>query len=342
MQGSLKTKCTILALRFAEMAKFKFAFFFVGSSPPRMSNYGAARAASKKRKLAQALSAPAPALPSASVLPIAAPAKKTRIEKASNLNWSSIVLPSEFGFDEAGGLLELDEVSGVEVIYGDGLVTFRVKDEEDEVMEVAPAVVKEQGPKMTKRERRAAVLAAVSTPTTESVFADEDLSVYEAQGIDEDQDASAKVLKKKAVSREMEKSAFEDEDELEEITPIVVTKKQKKPKAKKAKEVVGKVEEAVPAPVVAAPTAPTHPFDRNSFLSFERTMLTTLLCSRYRYAQLDSSPSSPSSLPRPLRAQVRQTDSDSRTSPQRRNWCSPVYGAGRGGGGRMGRNSDRC
>ena len=235
-----------------------------------MSNYGAARAASKKRKFAQALSAPMPAAESAPALPVAVPSKKTRIEKASNLNWSSIVLPSEFGFDEAGGLLELGEVSGVEVIYGDGLVTFRVKDEEDQVMQTAPAVVKEAGPKMTKRERRAAVLAAVSTPTTESVFADEDLSVYEAQGIVEDQDASAKVLKKKVFSPEVEKSAFEDEDEPEEIPPVVVTKKEKKPKAKKAKASPVKAEETVSLPVSAEPAAPTHPFDRKSFLPLRK------------------------------------------------------------------------
>ena len=243
------------------MRKPRFASFFARSTPARMSNYGAARAASKKRKLAQALSAPTPAVPTVPSLPAAAPIKKTRIEKASKLNWSSIVLPSEFGFDEAGGLLELDEVSGVEVIYGDGLVTFRVKDEEDEVLETAPAVAKEAVPKMTKRERRAAVLATVSTPTTESVFADEDLSVYETQGIAEDDDTSARILKKKVVSREVEKSAFEDEEEMEEIPPVVVAKKEKKPKAKKAKQTAAVVEEVVEVPAVATPT---HAFDRQS------------------------------------------------------------------------------
>lgn len=102
------------------------------------NNFGAARAAAKKRKLAHAaadlLAPPAPAR--ATPVDEAAkeqkdgerPAKKTRTEQISNLKWKSIVLPSEFGFDEDGGLLELDEVEGVDVCYGaDGILTFGVR-----------------------------------------------------------------------------------------------------------------------------------------------------------------------------------------------------------------------
>lgn len=43
------------------------------------------------------------------------------------LNWHNIALPSEIGFDDAGGLLELDEVEGVDVVYGaDGRISFQV------------------------------------------------------------------------------------------------------------------------------------------------------------------------------------------------------------------------
>lgn len=96
------------------------------------NNFGAARAAAKKRKLAHAaadLLAPrAPTDESAPVVDEAPPAKKTRTEHLSNLKWKSIVLPSEFGFDEDGGLLELDEVEGVDVCYGaDGILTFGVR-----------------------------------------------------------------------------------------------------------------------------------------------------------------------------------------------------------------------
>lgn len=96
-----------------------------------MSNYAAARAASKRRKLAHPalpLPTPPPASAASSKSKFKKPEKstKTRTERAGNLAWKNVVLPSEFGFDEEGGLLELEEVEGVEVIYGDGLVTFRV------------------------------------------------------------------------------------------------------------------------------------------------------------------------------------------------------------------------
>jgi ATP-dependent RNA helicase DDX24/MAK5 len=100
-----------------------------------MSNYAVARAASKRRKLAHPLPPPS-ATPSTtdsksksknkSTVLSSRPAARTRTERASNLAWKNVVLPSEFGFDEEGGLLELEEVEGVEVVYGEGLVTFRV------------------------------------------------------------------------------------------------------------------------------------------------------------------------------------------------------------------------
>ncbi|KAL8292938.1 hypothetical protein RQP46_000632 [Phenoliferia psychrophenolica] len=104
------------------------------------NNFGAARAAAKKRKLAHAAQAAdadavaeapaAPVLKSKSSSRPAPVERKTRTEQISNLKWKSIVLPSEFGFDEDGGLLELDEVEGVDVCYGeDGRLTFGVRDD---------------------------------------------------------------------------------------------------------------------------------------------------------------------------------------------------------------------
>lgn len=99
-----------------------------------MSNFAAARAASKRRKLAHPVVATAAQPKSSSKgskgsrssnalssLPV-----RTRTERAANLAWTNVVLPSEFGFDEEGGLLGLEEVEGVDVIYADGVVTFRV------------------------------------------------------------------------------------------------------------------------------------------------------------------------------------------------------------------------
>lgn len=96
--------------------------------PP--NNFGAARAATKKRKLAAldkaALLAP---VASTSAPPAAAPAArppKRRLERAVNLKWRNVVLPSEIGFDEDGGMLELDEIEGVNVVYNEGRIQFEV------------------------------------------------------------------------------------------------------------------------------------------------------------------------------------------------------------------------
>lgn len=109
-----------------------------------MSNFAAARAASKRRKLVHPTSAvvsdsASAAASTASSSKSSSSSKyhskttvlssvpvKRRTERAANLAWKNVVLPSEFGFDEEGGLLELEEVEGVDVVYRDGLVTFRV------------------------------------------------------------------------------------------------------------------------------------------------------------------------------------------------------------------------
>ena len=50
-----------------------------------------------------------------------------RTAAPKDLGWKSIVLPAELGFDDDGGLLELDEVDGVDVVYEDGRVAFKVR-----------------------------------------------------------------------------------------------------------------------------------------------------------------------------------------------------------------------
>lgn len=54
-------------------------------------------------------------------------AKRLRTAASKDLGWRSIVLPAELGFDDDGGLLELDEVDGVDVVYEDGRVAFKVR-----------------------------------------------------------------------------------------------------------------------------------------------------------------------------------------------------------------------
>ncbi|BGP22772.1 DEAD (asp-glu-ala-asp) box containing, RNA helicase [Rhodotorula toruloides] len=59
--------------------------------------------------------------------------KAARFRNAApkDLRWKSIVLPAELGFDDDGGLLELDEVEGVDVVYEDGRVAFKVREDDD-------------------------------------------------------------------------------------------------------------------------------------------------------------------------------------------------------------------
>ncbi|GAA5951965.1 hypothetical protein JCM8115_005291 [Rhodotorula mucilaginosa] len=64
---------------------------------------------------------------------VAAPkAKRMRTAAPKDLGWKSIVLPAELGFDDDGGLLELDEVDGVDVVYEDGRVAFKVREDAPE------------------------------------------------------------------------------------------------------------------------------------------------------------------------------------------------------------------
>lgn len=116
-------------------------------------NYGAARANAKKRKAKQISNAEENTSTTETIVEIEKETNSTiedkNNSKSSNkklkpstvkavvevpritrkiggLPWKNIVLPSELGFDEDGGLLELDEVEGVQVLYGSGLVTFTV------------------------------------------------------------------------------------------------------------------------------------------------------------------------------------------------------------------------
>ena len=90
------------------------------SSPMSSHHYSAARHNKRKRQ-------PPSSQPAAlSSVPTPAPAPARR-ERLSNLPWKSLSLPSEITFDDEGGLLELDEVDGVDVVYDDnGVLSFQV------------------------------------------------------------------------------------------------------------------------------------------------------------------------------------------------------------------------
>ncbi|KAM0753840.1 P-loop containing nucleoside triphosphate hydrolase protein [Meredithblackwellia eburnea MCA 4105] len=154
-------------------------------------NFGAARAAAKKRKLAkeaklEAANASTTAIedqqppqadgPPSKKLKKHPKERRTRTEHAGNLKWKSITLPSEFGFDEEGGLLELDEVEGVDIVYGeDGRLVFKVQDDEDPNSKPSETAKPDQ-------------LSQSDTADFISPFPDEDLSVFQHDDDSESQD----------------------------------------------------------------------------------------------------------------------------------------------------------
>ncbi|SGY73122.1 BQ5605_C005g03263 [Microbotryum silenes-dioicae] len=115
---------------------------------------------SKKRKLDAVVATHTDQAPTAAE---PKPVSTKRTERAANLAWKSIALPSEFGFDEDGGLLEVDEVEGVEVVYGAAGVQFQVKD---------ALTAPEPKNKKTKNDHVASV---AKEPLYESPFPDEPL-----------------------------------------------------------------------------------------------------------------------------------------------------------------------
>lgn len=97
-------------------------------APPGSAHFAALRA--KKRKAAAGAQSKVSTTghPTVSESGVSRPATRRRKERRLGaLDWHNIALPSEIGFDDAGGLLELDEVEGVNVVYGtDGRVSFQV------------------------------------------------------------------------------------------------------------------------------------------------------------------------------------------------------------------------
>lgn len=93
------------------------------ASMPTGQHFSALRA--KKRKAGPSSSSSSSKLHTASTSKLPT---KFRNAAPSALDWKNIHLPGELGFDEDGGLLELDEIEGVDVVYEDGRVQFKVTD----------------------------------------------------------------------------------------------------------------------------------------------------------------------------------------------------------------------
>lgn len=88
---------------------------------PRNAHFAASRVKKRKQRSDEP-EAPAPVLNDARD-PVLARPKKSKPLGA--LRWRSVQLPAEVAFGDDGGLLELEEVDGVDVVYGDTGITFQ-------------------------------------------------------------------------------------------------------------------------------------------------------------------------------------------------------------------------
>ncbi|GAA5848483.1 hypothetical protein JCM8547_004527 [Rhodosporidiobolus lusitaniae] len=96
-----------------------------------LNPHAAARLRAKKRGLPSSSTASSSARPSSSSR-LGKPAPKFREKRAADLQWKKLTLPAELGFNDDGGLLELDEIEGVDVQYEDGKVVFKTREDDDD------------------------------------------------------------------------------------------------------------------------------------------------------------------------------------------------------------------
>ncbi|GAA6059528.1 hypothetical protein JCM10212_006026 [Sporobolomyces blumeae] len=137
---------------------------------PSGHQFAALRAKKRKLSASSRTEGSAPAASTRSSGPTASrkAAAKYRTATPATLNWSNIQLPAELGFDEDGGLLELDEIEGVDVVYEDGRVQFKVKEDEEEAERPKKKANKGKGKEVDDGPAEAAAV-------DESPFAEEEL-----------------------------------------------------------------------------------------------------------------------------------------------------------------------
>ncbi|GAA5952011.1 hypothetical protein JCM21900_000114 [Sporobolomyces salmonicolor] len=174
---------------------------------PSSQHFAALRA--KKRKLAHSK----PAATSSSNPPASSSKLPPAFRTATpgTLPWKSIVLPTELGFDEDGGLLELDEVEGVDVVYGDGAVTFKVREEG----ETAPAKNSNKGKGKGKGKEEASAGGQSLFPDEELSFLEEDEEEGETVKEQPAEEPKAKAQKAKKVKEKQPKGKKRQLEEME-------------------------------------------------------------------------------------------------------------------------------
>ncbi|GAA5938732.1 hypothetical protein JCM3775_001976 [Rhodotorula graminis] len=98
-----------------------------------LNAHAAARLRNKKRggtSSTRTASSSSSTATSSKAQPKAAP--RFRPTATRDLQWKRLVLPAEIGFDDDGGLLEVDEIDGVDVVVEDGRAVFKVREDADE------------------------------------------------------------------------------------------------------------------------------------------------------------------------------------------------------------------
>lgn len=93
-----------------------------------LNAHAAARLRNKKRggtSSTRTASSSSSTATSSKAQPKAAP--RFRPTATRDLQWKRLVLPAEIGFDDDGGLLEVDEIDGVDVVVEDGRAVFKVR-----------------------------------------------------------------------------------------------------------------------------------------------------------------------------------------------------------------------
>ncbi|GAA6016893.1 hypothetical protein JCM11491_006904 [Sporobolomyces phaffii] len=177
---------------------------------PSGQHFSALRA--KKRKLGPSTPKVASSASSVKVQP------KFRNATTSTLDWKNIQLPGELGFDEDGGLLELDEIDGVDVVYEDGRVQFKVREDAEDL---APPAKKS---KKAKGKEPETVVDESPFPEEELFFAEEDLPAGEsAEARTEDTPSEEQLppVKEKAKKNKKSKKRQQDEAATAEQVQVV-------------------------------------------------------------------------------------------------------------------------
>ncbi|GAA5830226.1 hypothetical protein JCM11251_001275 [Rhodosporidiobolus azoricus] len=159
-----------------------------------------------------------------------------REKRAADLKWRALPLEG-LGFDDDGGLLELDEIEGVDVQYEDGKVVFKTREEDE------PPAKKSRKGKEVQQD-------GAEEDAFESPFPDEELTFQEDEALTfADEDGGEKVEEKKV----------EGDAEVAEKAPIKVKGKAKE-KGKGKKRARDEVE-ASNVPAEAEDDTPEEPFD---------------------------------------------------------------------------------